>query len=144
MPQASFNKINDFMEQVARGTHKLHSPASGGHTLKIFLTNRQPLATDTVKDGTVVEIAAGAGYFAGGESVQNSLTRSSGTTSILGVDITWSAVGGSIGPFQHVYLYNDTDPSKHVIGWWSYPVALTVFDGETFTTDFGTSLFTLV
>ena len=43
---ASFNKFQDFVEQLGKGVHQLHA---AGHTLKVFLTNEAPLATDTVK-----------------------------------------------------------------------------------------------
>ncbi len=142
MPTATYNKFDAFMEQIAKATHNLQAPPTG-HTLKVFLTNRQPLSTDTVKDATMIEIAAGSGYLTGGSSAQNSLSRTGPTTSILGVDIVWTAVGGNIGPFQHAVLYNSTAVGLNLVSWWSYPTSLTLFDGETFTLDFGTSLFTL-
>jgi len=51
---ASFNKFQDFVEQLCKGTHQLHA---GGHTLKVFLTNEAPLAWDTVK-ASIAEITA--------------------------------------------------------------------------------------
>ena len=51
---ASFNKFQDFVEQLAKGVHQLHA---AGHTLKVFLTNEAPLATDTVK-ADIAEITA--------------------------------------------------------------------------------------
>jgi len=58
---ASFNKFNDFVEQLAKGVHQLHA---AGHTLKVYLSNEAPLATDTVK-ADIAEITAQNGYPAG-------------------------------------------------------------------------------
>lgn len=38
---ASFNKFQDFVEQLAKGVHQLHA---AGHTLKVYLSNEAPLA----------------------------------------------------------------------------------------------------
>jgi hypothetical protein len=138
---AAFQKFQSFMLEVGKGTHQLHA---AGHTLKVFLTNEAPLATDDVKLD-MAEISAGNGYTAGGEDVQQDYTESSGTGTCTGVDIIWTASGGSIGPFRYACLYNDTpvSPADPLIGWWDYGEALTLNAGETFTLDVGASLFTL-
>jgi len=56
---ASFNKFQDFVEQLAKGVHQLHA---AGHTLKVYLSNEAPLATDTVK-ADIVEITAQNGRY---------------------------------------------------------------------------------
>lgn len=112
---AAFNKVQDFVEQLGKGVHQLHA---AGHTLKVFLTNEAPLVTDTVKLD-MAEIAAGNGYVAGGADSQNDYTESAGTGSCTGVDIVFTAAGGSIGPFRYAVLYNDTptSPADPLIGW---------------------------
>lgn len=136
---ATFNKFQDFVEQLGRGTHQLHA---AGHVLKVYLSNEAPLVGDTVKTD-IAEIAAGNGYTAGGEDTQNDWTETAGTGSCTGVDIVWTASGGSIGPFRYAILYNDTAASDNLIGWWDYGSSITPAAGETFTTDFGTSMFTV-
>jgi hypothetical protein len=138
---ATFNKFQDFMEQLGKGVHQLHA---AGHTLKVFLTNEQPLVGDAVK-ADMAEISAGNGYNAGGEDTQNDYTEANGTGSCTGVDITWVAAGGSIGPFRFAVLYNDTptSPADPLIGWWDYGTSLTLNAGESFKTDFGATMFTL-
>jgi hypothetical protein len=136
---AAFNKFNAFTEHLAEKVHDLDLD-----TLKVLLTNTAPVATNSVK-ADLTEIGAGNGYTAGGEDTTNSTSRASGTTSVIGVDVVWTASGGSIGPFQYVVLYNDTpaSPADPLIGWWDYGSAITLLTGETFTADFGSSMFTI-
>lgn len=139
---AAFNKFNCYSEDLAEGVHQLQA---AGHTLKVYLSNTAPTATDTVKaTGSATEITAGNGYTAGGEDVQNDTSRTGGTTSVTGVDVTWTATG-AVGPFRYAVLYNDTPttPADPLIGWWDYGSSVTLASGETFTTDFGASLFTV-
>lgn len=137
---ASFNKFEAFSEHLAEKVHNLDAD-----TLKVYFTNATPdAAADAVKSD-LAEISAGNGYTAGGADVQNATSRSGGTTSVTGVDVTITASGGSIGPFRYVVLYNDTptSPADPLIGWWDYGAAVTLADGESFTTDFGASIFTV-
>lgn len=138
---AAFNKFQDFVEQLGKGTHQLHA---AGHTLKIFLTNEAPLAADTVK-ADMVELSAGNGYTAGGFDTQNDWAETGGTGSCIGIDVSITAAGGTIGPFRYVVLYNDTptSPADPLIGWWDYGSALTLQDGEVFNVDFGATMFTV-
>lgn len=139
---AAFNKFQNFVEDLGKGVHQLHA---AGHTLKCYLSNTAPNAATHAVKADLAEIAAGNGYTAGGEDTQNDATEASGTLSVTGVDFTWTASGGSIGPFRYVVLYNDTpaSPADPLIGWWDYGSALTLNAGETFTVDFGASMFTV-
>lgn len=139
---AAFNKFQNFVEDLGKGVHQLHA---AGHTLKIYLSNAAPSASLDAVKADMAEISAGNGYTAGGEDTQNDATESAGTLTVTGVDVTWTASGGTIGPFQYVVLYNDTptSPLDPLIGWWDYGSALTLNAGESFTTDFGASMFTV-
>jgi hypothetical protein len=138
---AAFNKFQDFIEQVGKGVHQLHA---AGHTLKCFLTNEAPLATDTVK-ADMAEISAGNGYTAGGEDIQNDYSESGGVGTCTAVDITWTASGGTIGPFRYAVIYNDTptSPADPLVAWYDYGSSITLNPGESFKVDFGASAFTL-
>lgn len=136
---ADFNKFQDFVEQVAKGVHQLHA---AGHTIKVYLSNELPLATDTVK-ADIAEITAQNGYPAGGTDIQNDVSESAGTLILTGVDVVFTASGGSFGPFRYVVLYNDTDANKRVVAWWDYGSEVTVNNTENFTVDFGASIFSL-
>lgn len=136
---ATFVKFEAFTEHLAEQVHKLDT-----HTLRVYLTNTAPnVATHAVK-ADLAEIAGGNGYTAGGADTQNNTSRSGGVTSVTGVDIVWTATG-SVGPFRYAVLYNDdpTSPADPLIGYWDYGSAVTLANGETFTVDFGASIFTI-
>jgi hypothetical protein len=129
---ASFNKFNSFVEALAEKKHDL-----GADTLKVLLTNTAPVATNSVK-ADLTEISAGNGYTAGGNTASvTSSAQTSGTYKlVLGDPATWTASGGSIGPFQYAVLYNDTASNKELIGWWDYGSSITLAAGESFAVDF--------
>ena len=129
---ASFNKFNQFVEDLAEKVHNL-----GSDTLKILLTNTAPVAGNSVK-GDLTEISAGNGYSAGGTAVSiTSSAQSSGTYKLVGSDVVFTASGGTIGAFRYAVLYNDTpsSPADPLIGWWDYGSSITLNSGETFTVD---------
>jgi hypothetical protein len=134
---SAFNKFRCFVGDVGLKLHDLNTD-----TLKVMLTNEQPLVADTVK-GDMTEVSAGYGYNAGGEDAQNAFSQSGGVGTLTGVDIVWTANGGTIGPFQFAVLYNSTPATKYLIGWWDYGTSITLQIGETFTVDFGASILTL-
>ena len=57
----------------------------------------------------------------------------------------YGASGGTVGPFRYVALFNDTptSPADPLIAFWDYGSEVTLQNGETFTVDFGASVFTL-
>lgn len=130
---ASFNKFNQFVEDVAEKVHNL-----GADTLKVLLTNTAPVATNAIK-GNLTEISAGNGYSAGGTAATiSSSAQTSGTYKLVLADVVYTASGGSVGPFRYAVLYNDTptSPADPLIGWWDYGSSITLADTETFTVDF--------
>ncbi len=138
----AFNKFEDFVEQLGKGVHQLHA---AGHTLKVYGSNATPSASADAVKADLAEITAENGYPSGGSDIQNDYTETGGTGTLTGVDVVWTASGGSFGPLRYVPLYNDTptSPADPLIGWWDYGSSPTVADGETFTVDFGASVATL-
>lgn len=135
----SYNKFQCFVQDVGRKVHNLHTD-----TLKVYLSNAAPSASSHTVKADIAEISAGNGYTAGGEDTQNTYSQSGGTASLVGTDVTWTASGGSIGAFRYVILYNDDSTSDSLIGWWDYGSSITIQDGESFTTDFSSTIATLV
>ncbi len=129
---ATFNKFNAFVEDVAEKAHNL-----GADTLKVALTNTAPAAANTTWNVTDHPAPAAAnGYTAGGNTVTiSSSAQTSGTYKLVLADSTFTAAGGSIGPFRYAILYSVTASAKP-IGWWDYGSSITLLVGESFTVDF--------
>jgi hypothetical protein len=130
---ASFNKFNIFVADLGNTYHNLSS-----HVYKVMLTNTAPLTTNAIFSD-LSEIGAGFGYAAGGNTASTtSWSQSSGVGKLVLADpATWTASGGSIGPFRYAVLYNSTQttPNKPLVGWWDYGSSITLASGETFTVD---------
>lgn len=140
---ATYNKFEQFALDLGSGVHNL---TAAGHVLKVYASNAAPSASlDTVK-ADLAEITAQNGYPAGGSDIQNDYTETTGTGTLTGVDVVWTASGGSFGPLQYIALYNDTptSPADPLIAWWDYGSAVTVLTGETFTVNFAASILTIV
>ena len=133
-------KFQKFVRDLGLGVHNLDTGA-----LKVYLTNAAPnVATSAVK-ADLADIAAGNGYVAGGADITGVYAESGGTGTLTATDVTFTASGGTIGPFRYAILYNDTptSPADPLIQYWDYGSAITLADGETFTVDFGASVLTL-
>lgn len=130
---ATFNKFQQFVEDLAKGVHDLSS-----HTLKVLLTNTAPVATNAVK-ADLTEISAGNGYSAGGKAAAvSSCLQTAGVLKLVLADpATWTASGGAIGPFRYAVLYNDTpaSPADPLIGWWDYGSSISINPGDSFVAD---------
>lgn len=140
---ASFNKFNQFINDVAAG---VHANALGADTdvLRVYLSNATPDAENDSVKADLAEITNENGYAAPVDT-QNAASETSGVISVVGTDLTVTASGGTVGPFRYVVLYNDTptSPADPLIGWWDYGSAITLQNGESFTVDFGATMFTL-
>lgn len=132
---ATVQIFNSFKEAVAEKKHDL-----GADALKFMLTNTAPSLANTVK-ADLTEIAAGFGYTAGGTAVTvTSSAQSGGTYSLVLAACTFTAAGGSIGPFRYVVLYNDTATNDELIGFVDYGASYTLPTGQPFTITAGTFL----
>ena len=131
---ASFNKFNSFTEAIAEKKHDL-----GADTLKVALSNTLPVASNTVL-ANITQISGTNGYTTGGtQATISSSAQTSGTYKLVLADVTFTASGGSIGPFQYAVLYNDTATNDELIGWYDYGSALTITNGNAFVVDFDAS-----
>jgi hypothetical protein len=131
---ATYNKFQDFSEQLIRGVHDWDA-----HTFKVALTNTAPVATQTTWNVTDHPAPAAAnGYTAGGTATTITIAEVTGTTTVSGTQVVFTATAGGIGPFRYAVLYNDTatSPADAAIAWWDYGSAVTLADTETFTVKF--------
>ena len=132
---ATVQIFNSFKEAVAEKVHNL-----GADTLKFMLTNTAPSLANAVK-ADLTEITAGNGYTAGGTAVTvTSSAQSGGTYSLVLAACTFTASGGTIGPFRYVILYNDTATNDELIGYVDYGASYTLPNGQPFTINAGTFL----
>ena len=141
----AYVKFYDFVEQLGKGVHELHA---AGHVLRVFLTNEAPVpTTDTVKADFTSVVAEGNGYDE--RDIENDWSETAGVASLTaGADpITFTGTGAGFGPFQYVVTFNDTPTTPladPLVCYWDYESEITLVDvGETFTIDFGASVFTL-
>ncbi len=133
---ATFTKFYQFVEDLGLGVHNLDTDI-----LKVMLTNTAPVATNEIK-ANITEISAGFGYSAGGATVTNNVySQTAGVAKLVGDDVTFTATGGSIGPWRYAVLYNDTptSPDDPLIGWWDYTSTITITNGNSKTIDFNVS-----
>jgi len=137
---ASFNKFNQFIEDLGDKVHDLNA---AGDELKVYLTNNLPDAELDAVKGDLVGITEENGYAPA--DIQNDWARTTTTAKLTGVDYEWTALAGGFGPFQYVVLFNETPaaPLDPLIAWWDYGSSITVNEGEKFKVDFGTEIFTL-
>lgn len=143
---AAYNKFQDFSEQLVRGVHDWDA-----HTFKIALTNTAPVATQTTWNTTDHPAPSAAnGYTAGGTATTIAVSETTGTTTVTGTQVVFTATAGGIGPFRYAILYNDTatSPADAAVAWWDYASSITLADTETFTVKFNNTtpgtIFTLV
>ena len=132
---AVYNKFQDFVEQLGLAKHDF---SAAGHVLKIALVRSAdpPVATDTILAN--VTQPTGTGYTAGGEDVQNTWAEATGTGTLTGTKVVWTAGAAGWQSFRYVVLCNDTQtsPVDPLIAWWDYGADLTLGNGETFTVKF--------
>jgi hypothetical protein len=132
---ATYNKFQDFSEQLIRGVHDWDA-----HTFKIALTNTLPVNTQASLDTVTNHPAPAAanGYTAGGTATTITISETTGTTTVSGTQVVFTASGGNLGPFRYAILYNDTatSPADALIAWWDYTSSITLADTETFTVKF--------
>lgn len=134
MATSTWNKFFDFSEQLIRGVHDFDA-----HTFKVALTNTAPTQSQTTWNTTDHPAPASAnGYSAGGSPTTITISESSGTTTVNGTAVVFTASGGNLGPFRYAVLYNDsaTSPADAAIAYFDYGSSITLGSSETFTVKF--------
>lgn len=125
---ATFNKFNSFVEELANGGHNLATDQ-----LTVALTNTAPTSANSVLSD-LTEIAYT--NLSARNITTTSSSQTSGTYSLVLEDLTLTASGGSVGPFQYAVIYNSTPAGGLLIGWYDRGSSITLADGESVTLDF--------
>lgn len=136
---ATLTKIADFVEHVAEKVHNL-----GSDQLIVALSNTAPGSetptAPTSDGGGVLANVTQVSYtnLSTRNLTTSSSSQTSGTYKLVLADLTLTSTGGTTGPFQYIYIYNDapTNPADPLIGYYDYGSALTLQDGESLTIDF--------
>ena len=138
---ASFNKFNQFVEDLAKGVHNFTSDSTCTVTVALTAAANAPVAGNSVlADLTQISYTNLSSRVITGVTCE----QSSGTVSFTANDLVLTA-SGSVATFRYVVLYNDdpTSPADPLIGWYDYGSNVTLSSGETFTIDFTTGFATL-
>lgn len=137
---ASFNKFQQFVEDLAKGVHNFTSDATCSVTVALCAAANAPVATNSVL-ANLTQIS----YTNLSSRVVTGVTaeHTTGTVTFTANDLVLTASGGAVAAFRYVVLYNDdpTSPADPLIGWYDYGSDLVLADGETLTIDFGASGF---
>lgn len=105
-----------------------------------FLSNTAPVVATHISEGTdQPSVTEANGYTR--TTLTAGWTETAGGSGIWrfdqGADVSWTASGGSFGPFQYVNIYDDTitSPVDLLMGYWDVGTATTITNGNTFTVD---------
>lgn len=131
---ATFNKFNQFVEDLAKGVHNFTSDSTCTVTVALTNASNAPVAGNSVL-ANLTEIS----YTNLSSRVITGVTaeQTSGTVTFTANDLVLTA-SGAVATFRYVVLYNDdpTSPADPLIGWYDYGSDVTLQNGETFTIDF--------
>lgn len=135
---AVFHKFDCFVGDLGLKLHNLNAD-----TLRVYLTNTQPLVSHTVYN-TPADLTTGGGYTQKSATydIANTYSQVAGLGTLTGTDVVYTATTG-FGPFQFAVLFNDDAAAENLIGWWDYGTPVTLAALETFTCAFSTSVLTL-
>lgn len=132
---ATFNKIQQFVEDLAEKVHNL-----GSDQLVVALTTNAnaPVATNTVL-ANLTQISYT--NLSSRNITTSTSSQSSGTYKLVLTDLVLTA-SGAVATFRWVVIYNDTptSPADPLICYFDHGSDVTLANGETYTLDFdGTS-----
>lgn len=139
---ATFTKYETFIENLL---NKLIDAFGSTDTWKAVIHTDAPVVATDNGLADLTQIGGSNGYTTGGSSISYNSTRSGGTVTATATDVTWTASGGNLGASttgRYVSIYDDTSASDNLLCSYDYGATFTVADGESFTLDFGASLFT--
>lgn len=126
---ASFNKFQSWVEYMAEGAN------CGSDQFIIALTAaaNAPVNTNSV----LVDLTQISYTNCSTRSLTTtSSSQTGGTYKLVVADLTLTASGGTVGPFQYVVMYDDTVSGKPLVGWWDNGSEITMADTATTFLDF--------
>lgn len=138
----AYNKFQQFVENLCKGVHNFTSDATCSLTVALMTHANIPVVTNSVL-ANLTPIA----YTNLSARVISGVTaeHTTGTVNLTVNDLVLTA-SGAVATFRHVAIYDDdpTSPADPLICFFDYGSDVTLANGETFTLDFASDLFTLV
>lgn len=138
---ASFNKFQQFVEDLAKGVHNFTSDSTCTVTVALTAAANAPVATNSIL-GNLTQVS----YTNLSSRVVTGITaeHTTGTVTFTADDLVLTA-SGAVATFRYVVLYNDdpTSPADPLIGWYDHGSDVTLANGETYTIDFTSGFATL-
>jgi len=141
---ASFERFNQFVEDLADGVHDL-SASGNALSFALFPAATAPATTDSILSdiGTpnAINNLLGTIVFAKTSSTQNP----AGTYNLTLTNKEITADGGALPTFRYIVVYNSETSAKTnpLIGFYDYEGDVDLLDGETFTISFTGAFVTL-
>lgn len=135
---ASFNKFQPWVDAMV----EVAQLATDQLTVALTAAANAPVATNGVlADLTEISYT----NLSSRNLTTSSSSQTSGTYSLVVADLVLTASGGAVATFRYVVTYDNTpsSPADPLICWHDYGGNVTLADGETFTYDASTSLFTV-
>lgn len=138
---ASFNKNQQFAENLGKAVHNFTSDSTCTVTVYLTTNANAPVATNSVL-ADITQIS----YTNLSSRVVTGITweHTTGTVHMTANDLVLTA-SGAVATFRWVGLYDDdpTSPADPLIGYYDYASDVTLANAETFTIDFATDILTL-
>lgn len=128
---ATYNKINQFVEDLAKKVHNLGSDAI---TIFLCASANAPVATNSIL-ANLTQIAYT--NLSARVPTITSCVQTSGTLKLILVDHVLTA-SGAVATFRYPGHYNDTptSPADPLIQWFDHGSDVTLANGETYTLDY--------
>jgi hypothetical protein len=137
---ATYVKFNQFIEDLHKGVHNFTSDSTCTLTVALCAAANAPVAGNSVL-GDLTQIS----YTNLSSRVITGITaeQSSGTLSLTATDLVLTA-SGAVATFRYVVIYNDdpSSPADPLICFFDHGSDVTLANGETYTIDIPTNLFT--
>jgi hypothetical protein len=137
---ATYVKFNQFIEDLHKGVHNFTSDSTCTLTVALCAAADAPVAGNSVL-GDLTQIS----YTNLSSRVITGITaeQSSGTLSLTATDLVLTA-SGAVATFRYVVIYNDdpSSPADPLICFFDHGSDVTLANGETYTIDIPTNLFT--
>jgi hypothetical protein len=137
MATLTYVKLNGFVEHQGLGLHDM-----AADTFTLALSNTAPAAEASdpsvlTADCILASITEIDYSFCSSRVLTNNTGAQAGGVFTFDADnITLTAGGGNIGPFQYIYIYNETSAGDLLVGYYNLGAALTLSDTQTITFTF--------